>query len=51
LKKKKRIFNLNKIYLFLVVVATPSINSLILLSTLFFFQGISQGTTDLGLFF
>jgi hypothetical protein len=35
----------------LAVLATPAINNLILLSTVFFFQGISQGMADLGLFF
>ena len=34
----------------LVVLLTPYIQSLLLLSILFFFQGISQGLTDLGRF-
>ena len=34
----------------LVVIGTPVISSLVVLSILFFFQGISQGATDLGLF-
>jgi hypothetical protein len=36
--------------MFLVVVVTPVITNLYLLSTVFFFQGISQGMADLGLF-
>ncbi len=35
----------------LVVIITPLISSLTIVSILFFFQGISQGITDLGLFF
>lgn len=32
------------------VIATPFIHNLYILATIFFFQGISQGITDLGLF-
>jgi hypothetical protein len=45
------LFILNKSGIVLVVFATPAITNLYVLSILFFFQGISQGLTDLGLSF
>lgn len=35
----------------LVVLSTPYISSLAILAGFFFFQGVSQGVTDLGWFF
>lgn len=47
---KNFFFSFRMMNIFIVaVLATPFIRNLTLLSIVFFFQGISQGTTDLGL--